>query len=66
MESEIYISKEERERAWQLSREKYELDLQSKLVYAERKGREEGETWIIELWQSGKSLNDRKAAQGEV
>ena len=42
-----------------LSEEKYQLDLQSKLVHAKRQGRKEGEKIgrqkIIELLKSGKS-----------
>jgi len=37
-----------------LSREKYELDLQSKLVYAERQGNKQ----IINLLKRGKSLEE--------
>ena len=38
----ISISKDEVERARLLSEEKYELDTQSRIVFAERKGRQEG------------------------
>jgi hypothetical protein len=41
--------------ARKLSEEKYELDLQSKLVYAERQGRQEGRQEVVELLKSGKS-----------
>jgi len=44
MASEVLltISRDEVERARLISEEKFQLDLQSKMVYAERKGREEG------------------------
>ena len=59
----IDISKDEKERARLLSELKYELDTQSKLVHAERKGiqkglkkgKQEGEQRIIDLLKSGKS-----------
>ena len=61
------ISKDEVERAWLESEEKYQLDMQSKMVYMERlaekrgkkkgrkEGEEEGEKRIIDLLKSGKS-----------
>jgi hypothetical protein len=39
----ITITKEEREQAWLMSREKYELDTQSDLAYAKQEGMREGE-----------------------
>jgi DNA invertase Pin-like site-specific DNA recombinase len=42
MASEIVITEEEKRQAWLRSREKYELDLQSKMVYAERQSKQEG------------------------
>ncbi|MCL2068052.1 MAG: hypothetical protein FWG99_11400 [Treponema sp.] len=53
MASEVLmsISKDEVERARLMSEYKYELDIQSKLVTAERKGKQE----IIDLLKSGKS-----------
>jgi predicted transposase/invertase (TIGR01784 family) len=38
----VVVSQEEIERARQVSEEKYQLDLQSKLVQARREGRQEG------------------------
>ena len=65
MASEVLmtISKDEAERARLMSEEKYQLDMQSKLAYAEivgkRKGKKEGEKIgemkIIDLLRSGKS-----------
>lgn len=56
------ISKDEKERARLLSEEKYFLDMQSKLVYAEEKGIQKGEARgkqkIIDLLKSGKSPED--------
>ena len=63
----ISISKDEKERARLLSELKYELDTQSRLAYAEQKGRQEGleeglqrgsekgKQEIIDLLKSGKS-----------
>jgi len=84
MASEVLltISRDEAERARLLSEEKYQLDLQSKLVHAKRQGEQigrkegrkeghkEGRNEIIELWKSGKSLEEvirelDKAAQEE-
>jgi len=47
----VTISREEAEQARQLSEYKYQLDLQSKLVHAER----QGEQKIIDLLKTGKS-----------
>jgi predicted transposase/invertase (TIGR01784 family) len=61
MASEVLlsISRDEAERARLMSEEKFQLDLQSKLVHAERQGRAEGEQIgeqrIIELLKGGKS-----------
>ena len=61
MASEVLmtISKDEIEQARLLSEEKYELDTRSWLIYAERKGKQEGkregEQKIIDLLKSGKS-----------
>ena len=49
------ISKDEIERARLMSEYKYQLDTQSKLVTAERKGMEKGKQEIIDLLKSGKS-----------
>ena len=51
----LNISKDEVERARLLSEYKYELDTQSKLVYAEKKGLKKGQQKIIDLLKSGKS-----------
>jgi len=51
----ITISKDEIERARLMSEYKYELDAQSKLVEARRKGESIGEQKIINLLKSGKS-----------
>ena len=59
----INISKDEIEQAWLMSELKYELDTQSKLAYAKRKGKQEGikegeqqgKQEIIDLLKSGKS-----------
>ena len=64
MASEVLltISRDEEERVRLMSEYKYQLDIQSKLVHAERqgeqKGRQEGEKRIIELWKSGKPLEE--------
>ena len=61
MASEILmtISKDEVEKARLRSEYKYQLDLQSKMVYAERKGKQEGllegKQEILDLLKSGKS-----------
>jgi len=57
MASEVLmtISKDEVERARLVSEYKYQLDTQSKLVYAEQKGKLEGKQEIISLLKSGKS-----------
>jgi hypothetical protein len=57
MASEVLksISKDEIERARLMSEYKYQLDLQSKLVTAEREGRQKGKQEIIDLLKSGKS-----------
>jgi hypothetical protein len=44
--------------ARKLSEEKFQLDLQSKQVHAERQGEQIGENRIIELWKSGKPLEE--------
>ncbi|MDR2701791.1 MAG: hypothetical protein LBB72_05105 [Spirochaetaceae bacterium] len=57
------ISKDEAERARLMSKYKYQMDTQSKLVHAKRigmqegmqKGRREGEQKIINLLKNGKS-----------
>ena len=58
----LTISRDEVERARLMSEYKGQLDLQSKLVHAERqgekRGEQRGEKKIIELWKSGKSLED--------
>ena len=56
MASEVLlsISRDEAERARLMSEYKYQLDMQSKLVHAKR----EGENRIIELWKSGKPLEE--------
>jgi len=71
------ISKDEIERFRRMSEEKYELDLQSKLVTAKREGRAEGkkegiqegiqkgEQKIIELLKSGKSPEEILKDYGE-
>jgi len=63
------ISKDEIERARLMSEYKYELDLQSKLVTAKRKGKEEGkkegEQKIINLLKSGKSPEEILKDYGE-
>ena len=41
-----------------MSEEKYELDLQSKLVHAERQGEKRGEQKILNLLKSGKPLEE--------
>ena len=41
--------------ARKMSEEKYELDLQSKLVHAKRQGRQEGRQEVIDLLKVGKS-----------
>jgi predicted transposase/invertase (TIGR01784 family) len=51
----ITVTKEEREQAWLMSREKYVLDTQSKLTYARQEGRQEMKQEIINLLKSGKS-----------
>jgi predicted transposase/invertase (TIGR01784 family) len=55
----ITVTKEEREQAWLMSREKYVLDTQSSLTYAKeegmQKGRQEMKQEIINLLKSGKS-----------
>ena len=72
----ISISKDEIERARLLSDYKYQLDIQSKLVYAKREGKLEGEKKgkqeIIELLKSGKSpeeiirdYNKKESGTGE-
>jgi predicted transposase YdaD len=64
MASEVLltISRDEVERALLMSEYKYQLDMQSKLVHAKRQGRQEGrqegEQKIIELWKSGKPLDE--------
>jgi len=64
MASEVLltISRDEVERARLISEEKFQLDLQSKMVYAERKGREEGHREgrkeIVDMLKSGKSLEE--------
>ena len=56
MASEVLltISRDEVERALLMSEYKYQLDMQSKLVHAKRQGEKE----IIELWKSGKPLDE--------
>jgi hypothetical protein len=54
----ISISKDEIERARLMSEYKYELDLQSKMVYAKRQGLQEGRQEILELLKSGKSAEE--------
>jgi len=56
MASEVLlnISRDEVERVRLMSEEKYQLDMQSKLVHAKREGRQE----IINLLKSGKSLEE--------
>jgi len=62
----LNISRDEVERARLMSEYKYQLDIQSKLVHAERqgmkkgekRGRKEGEQRIIDLWKSGKPLEE--------
>ena len=59
----IKISKDEVERAWLESEEKYELDMQNMMVYTKRlamkkgrqEGRQEGQQEIINLLRSGTS-----------
>ena len=51
----LNISKDEIERARLMSEYKYELDTQSKLVHAERKGIKKGKKEVIEMLKSGKS-----------
>jgi len=60
MASEVLltISRDEVERARLISEEKFQLDLQSKMVYAKREGEKRGEKKIIELLKSGKSVED--------
>ena len=58
MASNIVITREEEIQAWLRSVEKYDLDLQSKMVYAKRQGRQEGKQEILDLLKSGKSLED--------
>jgi hypothetical protein len=56
MASEVLmsISKDEVERARLMSEYKYQLDLQSKITYAKRQGRQE----ILDLLKSGKSAEE--------
>jgi len=58
----ISISKDEIERARLMSEYKYELDLQSKMVYAKRQGlqegRQEGRQEILDLLKNGKSVEE--------
>ena len=68
MASEVLlsISRDEVERARLMSEYKYELDMQSRMVEAKRQGKKEGEEIgkkeghkdILELWKSGKSLEE--------
>jgi len=60
MASEVLksISKDEIERARLMSEYKYELDLQSKLVTAERKGIQEGQNYVLELMAQGLSYEE--------
>ena len=58
----ISISKEEREQAWLRSREKYELDTQSKLVHAKR---EESKKWQGVVAERDAALADQAAALAE-
>ena len=59
-EALVTFTKDEIEYYHQISKEKYELDMQSKIVYAEQQarleGEKKGEKKIIELLKSGKSL----------
>jgi len=48
----IKVTRDEEEQAWLRSREKYELDTQSKMTQAKKEGRKE----VIDLLKSGKSL----------
>jgi hypothetical protein len=57
-EQKLDISRDEVERARLMSEYKYQLDIQSKLVDAKREGRNEGEQRIIDLWKSGKPLEE--------
>ena len=52
----LTISKEEREQAWLRSREKYELDTQSKLTYAKLEGKQEG----IEIGEQKGRVEERE------
>jgi predicted transposase/invertase (TIGR01784 family) len=58
----ISISKDEVERARLMSEYKYQLDLQSKITYAKREGRQEGKLEgrqeILDLLKSGKSTEE--------
>jgi predicted transposase/invertase (TIGR01784 family) len=62
----ISISKDEVERARLMSEYKYQLDLQSKITYAKRQGRQEGEAKglqkgkqeILDLLKNGKSAEE--------
>jgi hypothetical protein len=52
------ISKDDVERARLMSELKYELDTQSRLVHAERKGLAKGRQEVIDLLKNGKSPED--------
>jgi hypothetical protein len=56
MANEVFldISRNEHERARLLSEYKYQLDIQSKLVDAEREGEQRGRQEIIKLLKSGR------------
>ena len=60
MASEVLltISRDEEERARLMSEYKYQLDIQSKLVHAERQGEKRGREEIINLLKSGKPLEE--------
>jgi predicted transposase/invertase (TIGR01784 family) len=71
MASEVIMgwTQEEKEALWKMSREKYELDYQSRMSNAKiegrREGRREGKLEIIDLLKSGKSPEDIIAEYGE-
>ena len=60
MASEVLlnISRDEDERARLMSEYNYQLDIQSKLVHAEREGRQAGRQEIVDLLKSGKPLEE--------
>jgi predicted transposase/invertase (TIGR01784 family) len=59
-------TQEEKEALWAMSREKAELDYQSRMAYAKQQGLQQGERKIIELLKSGKSPEEIIAEYGEM